>query len=424
MFICDYKINKSLYQIRDALTSEFLTHLQKYGNKITQNKRLLAKQAVSCFLLNSHKRFLAHKDFCYLSLNDKTFSKGTIINGQKSKRKVSYTYFRSLIDFLDFEDYILLKKGRVVSFNWDNGYAEVDEVESSTAMFKPKLVNLFHKVQDYQIEQRVDVIKLKDSKKNQVTFRMTEMEREVKEYIDGYNKFSLSKVVKVGAKRYDVQIYKVYNNSSFNDGGRSVMSDSIQSLNKNDRRRATIEDYPVCVYDFKGFEPSILYSMEQEVMEMDDPYEIEMKGYDHEILRKITKVGMLIMLNAESEDEASKAFNFAIAKDFNPKKLYEKELIPTDFIHTKIIMQKILEKHHLISHRFYQRFGGQVMYVGSLINDYVLSYMMQNHKQLVIQTHDEFACDYRYEKELKDCMVKAWNHVFGFTDNCRIIKEK
>uniref|UniRef100_A0AB39AK02 DNA polymerase n=1 Tax=Vibrio phage P018-4 TaxID=3229728 RepID=A0AB39AK02_9CAUD len=424
MFKADYKINKCLYDLRDHLTSEYLTYLERYGNKITQNKRNLAKRAVGCFLFNTYESYLKGKSFSYVSLNNNTFSKGAIINGKRTRRKVSIQYFKSLLDFLQFEDYIDVIKGEVKEFTYDNGYFEIVSAESTKVMFNSKIQNLYNNHKHYWVQERlVDVLVMKDSNKKPITFNTTSLQREVKDYINNYNDFSLTQVVTVYGKRYDVQIYKVYNNSSFNQGARSYMKDSIQNLSKQDRCNMKIQGKPVCVYDYKGFEPSLVYTMEQEVMECEDPYQIDMKGYDEKTLRKLAKVGLLIMLNAKSQEEAIQAFNLAIAEDFNPKKLYLEDKIPSEFIHTKIILQKLEQLHHVISHRFYNRFGGEVQYVGSLINDFVLSYMMQHHKVLVVQTHDEFACDVDYHKELYKAMKLAFQHVFGNDKNCKIVRE-
>lgn len=425
MFRADYKINKCLYELRDHLTSEFLTHLEKYGNKITQNKRVLAKKAVGCFILNTYDSYLKDKTFSYVSLNNNTFSNGSIINGKKTKRKVSRQYFHSLLDFLQFEDYVVVNKGGVKEYTYENGYYEILSTESTKVLFNIKIQKLYSKYRHHWVQERLtDVLVMKDVNKKPITFNIPQLQREVKSYMDNYNEFSLSKVVTSRGKRYDVQIYKVYNNSSFNQGARSYMKDSIQHLNKEDRCNMEIEGNPVCVYDYKGFEPSLVYTMEQEVMECEDPYEIDMSGYDKKVLRKLAKIGLLIMLNSKSEQEAIQAFNLAVAKDFNPKKLYLESKIPSDFIHTKIILQKLEQLHHAVSHKFYKRFGGEVQYVGSLINDFVLSYMMQHHKVLVVQTHDEFACEENYRTELEKAMKLAFLHVFGNDTNCKITKEK
>jgi len=424
MFIIDYKINKCLYEVRDHITSEFLTYLARYGNKITQNKRDLAKKAVSCLLLNLYPKHLTRRNSLHITLDKNNYSKPVIVNGKNTGRKVSYNYIRCLLDFLEFDDYITLDKGKVNSFTFRFGYYEILDSESSKINIKSKLTELLNTlVSDWKQEQISNVIRLRDRNKNEITFKMNSLTRQVRDYLYEYNKFSLSKVVRLKDLVYDVQMYKVYNNSSFNKGARSFMKDSIQGLSKQDRHNLIIEDLPVCAFDYKGFEPSLVYSIEQEVMECSDPYEIELSGYDPQLLRKICKTVLLIMLNTESKESAFSAININIAKEYDLEKLYLDDKIPSQYIPTKVIMELLEEKHHLVAHRFYKGFGLEVQYVGSLINDFVVSYMMQNYEQLVLSVFDEFLCQNTYAKQLEKTMKLAYQHVFGTDKNCHIVRE-
>lgn len=425
MFIIDHKINKSLYYVRDYLTSEFLTYLKKYGNNITQNKRELAKKAVGCLLLNLYTKHLTKQNTLYITLDKNNYSRSAIVNGENTKRKVSYTYMRSLLDFLEFEDYITLHKGEVHSFTFRFGYYEILDSEASKIIIHTKMTKLLNdKVKDWKQEPVVNVIRLRDSNKKEITFKMNSVVREVRDYLYEYNKFSLSKVVKLRDIKYDVQMYKVYNKSSFNKGARSFMKDSIQGLSKQDRHNLDIDGIPVCAFDYKGFEPSLVYSIEQEIMECGDPYQIELKGYDPKLLREICKTILLIMLNSESKDQAFSAINLHIAKDYNLQKLYKEDKIPSEYIPTKVIMEILEEKHHLIAHRFYNSFGLEVQYVGSLVSDFVVSYMMQNYKQLVLSVFDEFLCQEDHADKLEKTMKLAYQHIFGNDNNCNIVREK
>ena len=424
MFIIDYKINKCLHDVRDYLTSEFLTYLERYGNKITQNKRDLAKKAVSCLLLNLYTKHSTKQNTLHITLDKNHYSKAVIVNGKSTGRKVSYNYMRSLLDFLQFEDYITLEKGKVNSFTFRFGYYEILDSESSKIVIKPKLTDILNNlVTDWKQEPLSNVIRLRDINKNEITFKMKGLVREVRDYLYEYNKFSLTKVVSLRDIIYDVQMYKVYNRSSFNKGARSFMKDSIQNLSKQDRHDLVIDNIPVCAFDYKGFEPSLTYSIEQEVMECEDPYCIDMKGYDDELLRKLCKTSLLIMLNADSKEEAFSAINLNIAKEYNLEKLYLEGKIPSTYIPTKIIMGLLEEKHHLIAHRFYKSFGLEVQYIGSLINDFVVSYMMQNYGQLVLQVFDEFLCQNTHADKLEKAMKLAFQHVFGNDKNCKIVRE-
>lgn len=423
MFIIDTKIGKELNKIRDSLLSEYLTHLLKYGNKVTENKRNLAKGAVGCFVLNLHRSVVTSKDFMYTTLHESNFSKGRVVNGKRVNRKVSYTYFRSFLDFMYFEDYIEIEKGRVESYKFEYGKMIPDQTISTKIRFNRKLKQLIndHELQSITIPLD-NVIQLRNSDKESVSFKMPDHIKSVRNYLNDFNTLARQTEVCYNDKKFDVQMYKVYNDSSFKKGARSFMSNSIQGLSKEQRKDVVIKGENVCIYDFVAFEPSILYTLQQEEME-GDPYEIELNGYDKAFLRKIVKTAMLMMLHAESEDKAHKAFNYYIAENFDVNKLYLDGTIPTEFIHTRVLFDEIKKKHVYIHSRFFKDEGLEIMYVGSLINDMIVDGMMQKYKVLVLQTHDEFSCAVGYHKELYDMMVYAWEYVLGNSINCKIKRE-
>ena len=58
--------------------------------------------------------------------------------------------------------------------------------------------------------------------------------------------------------------------------------------------------------------------------------------------------------------------------------------------------------------------------VGSLVNDYVVDSLMQKHGCLVLQVHDSFIVQEEFGEILKETMVKGYEYIFGYSDNCYI----
>jgi hypothetical protein len=424
MYILDYKINKQLYQLRDEITSEFLTYLESMYNKVTDNKRKLAKKAVGCFILNTYNNCMNNHDKVGVTLDESVYTKPFIVNGKSTGRKVSYTYTRSLLDFLVIKGYITLDIGSTPEYGFHMGKWQIISFVRSFIVFKDKLKTLYcnHPLNGDNVKTLTNVIILRNRNKESLTFKMNVHIKEVKDYLQKFNEFSKEKVVKSGDKVYDVQSYKVFN-ENFQRGGRTHMKNSVQGLSKQQRHSITIDNENICAYDFKGFEPSLAYSMSQENMEFTDPYELDLDGYDSEVLRKFSKLALLIMFNTESKELAHKALNSAVRAEFDVDKLCTDGKIPDSRIPVKMLMEMLEDKHHLISDKFYRGFGAELQYAGSLINDYVVESMMQNYGCLVIQTHDEFIAPAKFRKELLDCMKKAYEHVCGFSINCRIVRE-
>jgi hypothetical protein len=424
MYVLDSKVNKSLISIRDCLLSEYLTWLSSYYNKITENKRRLSRNAVSCFVTNSYNGYLAGYGRVGLTLDENSYSKSVIVNGRDTKRKISYTYTRSFLNFLVEVGYIELDIAEKPTFTFSYGKWEMDDRGSSYSIFKPKLLGLFYAVGDFEVEQRVNVLFLRNKAKNNIPFKATEQTEYTKEFLDGFNSFSMGYIVSCKDVVYDVQMYKVFN-VDFYKGGRSFMQNSIQSLSSEDRKHIQIDNKPVCIFDYVGFEPSLCYTMSQEVFEGDDYYELDtLKDYDKITLRKLVKSAMLVMFNVKRRDQALEAINNVFAEEYDVKVLYNEGKIPSEHIPVRVLVEQIEKKHPLILDKFYKGFGLQLQYAGSYISDYIIDHMMQNYKCLVLSVFDEFIAQEEYRDTLYNTMVKAYENVLGFSDNCKIKCEK
>ncbi|APC44430.1 hypothetical protein [Pseudoalteromonas phage PH357] len=429
MYIIDYKIPKYLYKIRDEILNDYLDWLSLNYNTITDRKKDLAKKAVSCFILNFNSCMLNNKRAFGITLKENSYSKSRVINGKNVRRKVSYTYTRSLYNFLHIKDYgDLTVGGEVEDFGFVDG--KWTPVEYSKSYFKvsDKLKSTYHELvkprDNFSILEDVLILRKHKSKHSEV-FKMDNKVEPILDFVSRWNEFSSDKHITLKGQRIDAQIYKIFN-GDFDNGGRSHHNCSYQRQSKQDRQELEIEGSSVVCYDYKGFEPSIAYSMNQEIMEMDDPYKIESieeMGYCEDVSRKLAKLVFIICLNVDSEKSAKLAINKAIADNLNVESLYNRGLIPTKTIPTKVIIDKVKSAHYIIEDLFFSAKGLVVQNIGAAINDYILDHMMQNHKQVVMQVHDDFSVAEDYEDILKDVMFRAYEHVLGFSDNCKIEKE-
>lgn len=425
MYVIDHKINKGLYNLRDYLTSEYLDWLSQYYNKITKNKRDLAKKAVSCFLLNAYKPFTKHTSRVGLTLDEASYSNKIIVNGRNSSRKVSYTYTRSFLTFLEEKEYINLHVGGKANYEFVNDRWVFIDREKSYATLLLKITKLFESlVEYYKSEPLTNVIFLRDKNKRNITFNIDETTKNSRDNLYNYNSFSLEHVVSCKETVYDVQMFKIYNINLLR-GGRGFMKNSIQNLSSEDRKLIKIDGEDVCIFDYKGFEPSLCYTMCQEIFEGDDYYSIDdMEDYDSKTLRSICKLSLLIMFNTNSRKSAHSAINEVLATEFDIPKLYKDGKIPYKHLPVKLVLDKLEMKHHLIAHKFYCGFGNELQYAGSLIIDYVTDYMMQTYKCLVLSVFDECIAKEEFRELLYSAMVEAFESVLGFSDNCKITVEK
>lgn len=424
----DHKIPKYLHKIRGEIVKDFEEYLVDNFVKITKHKSTLIKNVVGCFTLNLNKCIVSGNDKFGITLRPESYSKKVIVNGRDTKRKVSHTYTKSLLQFLNQKDYgDLYVGGEVEDFCFVNGKWQPTVFSKSYFKINDKLRSVYDKyvIQPKSFEPLDNVVILRDKDKKDKTYKVDEVTKETISYVNRYNRFSRDIEVMFRDKRLDAQIYKVFN-KDFKHGGRSQMNSEYQRLNGEKRDEVVIGGDITCCYDYKGFEPSIAYSIKQEIME-GDPYTIDAlheKGYEEKTARKLAKAIFIICLNCDNLTQAKRALSMWISENMDLEKLYNKGYIPVKTIPTAEVIEDMLDYHHMIREVFFSSHRGYcVQNVGASINDFVLDSMIQNHKTLVIQVHDDFRCTVEKEDALKETMYKAYESVLGFSDNCYIVKE-
>lgn len=433
MYVIDHKIPHQLKDVSEKLMGMYLRETTK---ELTANKKTSIKNAINFLLLNIYNqaRFNLNAKVI-LPLRKSEYSKERIVNGRNTGRKVSYTSTMEVISFLEGNGMIKLTiGGRKESGRrgWKfNTHAKVliekkwlpSVVEYSFIKILPRLSVLLPAYVPHELEN-IMVLRVKGGGAEGSTYKFTNLNKGPYHFQRRYNKFSLDCEVFLGGHKKDVQSYKVYNNN-FNQGGRSYMSEymSIQQLTKEERQLIEIDGKDTAILDYTAFEVTILYTLLQEIIEDDDPYEIEVEGYDKDLLRKISKGLLIRMINTGSPPEAYRAANNFILEEFNVQSLYDKKLIPEERVCVKHILELLEEKHSQVMHKFYEGIGGQLQYYGSLITDYILEYFMQRGI-LVIQVYDEYIIQKESVDELHSVMKKAFTKVLGFDDNVRIKREK
>ena len=424
MYVMETKIPKNLEKLRDELSNIVFTYLCNNNVKVNQNKRLLIKGSVSCFIFNTFYKVKRSVNICGITLNKNHYSRDSIVNGVKTGRKVSYQYTRVLFDCLESGGYIKLNKGGVSDYGIVSGKWVATEFSSGYIEINKKLIRLYNQYEHNKVEDgvRKNVIILRDGKGVDVPFKTTPSVKLIKENLNSYNHLTFNFNVEKGKKVYDVQVYKVYN-ESFEKGARSYMSsEGIQGMSSEERHLLTINGKNTVIYDYKAFEPSIAYSMCGEAME-GDPYTIELEGFNPALLRSLCKKFLLVMMNIDNEKYLKHSLNSMIKEEFNIEALYKEGKIPDKRIDVKTIVEKLEDKHYLIRHMFYGKYHTQPSYIGSLVADYITDYFTQRGV-LVLSVFDEFIIQEEYDEELKEVMFRAYEMILGSNTNCKVVKEK
>lgn len=426
MYQLDYNINKGFNRLVEVLVQEFTEYLVDHEIlNITSSREEKITNVVKCWILNSFYPIRKGRSKIHLTLNQNHYSKHVIVNGRDTKRKISYTYTMKLFDFLYHESYIDVVKGGYDGWGYVDGKWRPVDTHPSYAVAETKLIELYMNYENtFGQDPMMNVLFLRDKDGKEKTFKMNTHKQEVRGYLQDYNTRSLSHTISLDDIQFDVQSYKVYNETLTKGGRTYIQGGSIQQLSKEDRSKLVIDGYTVVRLDYKGFEPSIAYQMLHLTKPMEDPYDIDIFGIDKSIMRDVAKKALLIMFNTESYEQADKALISALRKTYDAEALYESGKLYCPVFPTKVILDKLEEIHYQIRDCFYCNFGYELQYAGGLINDYVMNYFLQNTDYLVVQVFDEFIAPYVIEDKLRGVMKQGFEMVLGSSSNCTIRKEK
>lgn len=434
MYVLDYKIYKYLHNIRDYLYEGFIDHLSQYsGINMTKNRKTKILQAVSCVVVNVSKALSFDNTTITVPLDRTLYARKLIFNGVDVKRKISYEYHRTLLSWLAVEGFIKLVVGGPESFKLNStGSAwEIDRSTCSTITIKNKMAMLFEEVKDKsKLSTISNVVVLKGKDKEQKTYRRTEETSNMVDSMKGYNELSRKhKVTLINGAPFDVQGRRIFNNSSFDQGGRMFLvgDDNIQIIASDLREYILIDGEETVELDYSALHPSIIAEKEKEDLNGEDPYGIQLEGYNPKTLRKLSKIALIIMFNVQASsikagvNNASRALSREIASNekLHPDKLFKAGLIPYETIETKKILEALYERNTYACDWFFSGEGISLQNTDAKIMSYIVDHFTQRG-ELILPIHDSALVRVSLKDELRTVMQKAYKHVLGSDVNCRI----
>ncbi len=428
LYYLDRKIPKSLNSLVSSFYLDFFEYLSCSGlNRV--NKKL-AKEALECFCYNLVRAGVYNQPV-NITLDSNSYDGNMMFNGRKAKRKkVSYKYTTCLLDFMVGNGYIHLEKGSVGSWLMVKGKWVPDETTCSQIH---RLLPLDERLAPYTKKDNIlpllETVVLRNAKGKDVQFKPTSEIREIIKMLDKYNELALRHTVMVGDDEFEVQGKKVFNNSSFDDGGRTYYAGgSVQTLSSDLRSTITIDGETVISFDFKSLHPAICAVKEGILLpEGFDPYGIKLPELPDKLVRSICKMVVLICINAPDYRSAQGAVTSEIAIDYRKwvkdedckwKELHEhKNAFPTK----DAIMELTNHNPYLVPY-FHTGEGIKLQNIDSKIMDRVINKFLQKD-ELVLLIHDEVIARKSVGEEVLETMKEAYLQTLGTLDNC-IIEEK
>lgn len=184
----------------------------------------------------------------------------------------------------------------------------------------------------------------------------------------------------------NTQLHRIFNNSSFELGGR-FYGGWWQQIPRDYRKYIAIDYKHIAELDYSGLHIRILYAREG-LEPPDDPYDID--GFDRDDL----KTALLIILNAQDKNKAIKAINSEGIRQ------------------VKLLIAALESRHSPISKFFYSGEGLKLQYLDSMVAEQVMLTMLK-HGATVLPVHDSFIVRASYDDELEVVMERIFEANFG-----------
>lgn len=430
MYWLDWSVNRGVKQVGDEFGLEFISDLVQGGYSVTDTRFTKLMQAVHCLFLNVS--MFTHDGVLNVTLDKNDYSRDLIYNGRKVKRRVSYTYTLMLFDWLQEKSYATLTTGFVSRYTDVGGKLMPAECESSRLVFSDSFMERYkHIIKDKRDVPPIEnVLRMRDSNKNFVPFKMGEYERWVCKLLKSINKGTKQFDVQCGEKMFDVQFAKVYNENSLNKGGRTyVIGGGSEVLHSEYRKGLIVDNEETVELDFKSLHPRLIATMYGWSIPIDhDPYEISLHGYHPQVLRKICKLLILCMFNANSRSSAisavNKELNDTVHVDENGnevpiRKYWIDNGLAPKHLELKYIGELLLEHNPYVKEAAYSGCGLDLQNLDSRIMDIVLAYFHEKG-EFCLPVHDSVVVRKSLQNDAERVMREAFEQVMGNADNCVI----
>jgi len=436
VYLVDYKIPKYLDPVVDIV---FNSYLEEYGEivfkSLTTAKKTKIRQAISCFCYNSVYNLAFGKSVFDIPLDNAVYSKPLIYNCTKINRKVSYTYTKSILDWLHSTGRIRLTKGGVTEWYVENGVFTPKSFQSSSVQLSEYMIELFNDVAEKRrLNTTPSVIEVRDSDGTTITKRLGNDERLAVRNLNMYNALARSVTIGVGERVLDVQLKKVFNNSSFELGGRNYVV-GAGVITREDRSILTIDGEDTVELDFKALHPRMAATLDGIILDKDfDPYSIEVSNMEPQVARYFGKWAVLILLNTGMNVGANGKFSFNTARKALISQLRGREEVDyanrvltlkgtsyklPDFIDYSDIIQKCLERNDYIRLWFTESSGLRLQNYDSKIMDLIIS-RFNEMGEVIIPVHDSIVVKKKLSEVAIEIMTGSFKEVLGNTHNCII----
>lgn len=415
----DHYIPNRLEGIRDHMVSKYLEDTE---GELKPKQRELLTNAMSCLVYNiSYSVSVGDIEF-NITLKRNDFSLPIIYNGNRVKRKVSYVWFKAVLEWLQGVGMVSVNTGGIESFKTVSGRLIPDTKRTTVLHMSEELVELFKPVSSrYNVEILPNVLVLRDEDGLDLEFKVQDKHVKIIELLDMYNSVLKDTSISIGSDVFFIQGRKVYN-QTWDKGGRCYLTGSkVMShlLKRDNRELIEIDGEPTVELDFSSLHPRMIAEIEGVVLDNDfDPYGIQITNYDDKVLRKLAKIALLVLINCKSHRQASMALSMEAYKKLPLDDLKRSGKLP-DPIGAKLIIQCVIERNQYAASWLGEGRGLELQNLDSKIVDYVIEKCLESGI-VVIPLHDGFIVQNKHKESVAKYMKEGYHNVLGASHNCKI----
>ncbi len=425
--------------LRDQLDTDFW---YEYGSKIYPNVRPTSRTKTTNAISALTYNLVAHLAFdlkeVSVTLDQHDYSLPLIYNGKIVNRRVSYSHTIQVLTWLNQTGRVTLHKGFVEDWGL-NAHGKMAPVKTQRSYIElsDEFVDLITPFADKRrLPTLENVIEMKDKDKNIIEKELGVYQEYVIGVLKQSNKLYRKVNITVNGKEVDVQLKKVYNNDSWDEGGRDyLVGPGIAEglMWKQNRPSIKIEGEETVEIDYCALHPRMAAELSGvELGEDFDPYHIDVVGYTPHGLRTLCKLLLIVCLNAGyaplarpgskgSAENAIKAARYELYRNGMLQGMIDNGDVPNNILYRDILQKLGLRNYYLIDWLINPR-GMKLQNLDSQMMDIILD-RFNRIGEVVIPFHDSIVVKKQLTEFGKDVMMEAYKAVIGSNVNC-VLKVK
>jgi len=361
-------------------------------------------------------------------MHEGAYSNGTVFNKGKSRYNelnIKVTTIK-IVHILRELGFIGFKRGYEGSAQYSPRISRIWATDKLIKLFKEAAFSYF----DINYSEGREVVILRDADKREIEYEENNSILEMRELLHQYNELlrktfidiqeletpriklkddklrkKRNKPTYVNISHHDKFTRRIFNNGSFNEGGR-FYGGWWQRIDASHRSRIRLNNIQTNEIDYSSLHVVLAYAKVDEdywKLTDKDPYSSPIDGVESpEHIRDINKLFFLLSLNASNEKSLYKAFRSELDYKEYPYSFPDKVLAK--------LLKDIKLLHPKIAHLICSGAGLELMNLDSRMVEYIIKDFVKTNTP-ILTIHDSFIVQFGEEDRLLDLLKSAFSNI-------------